>query len=100
MGENRNVPQVLKDVSPYIDSVDAKHIERILSMGCPSIIDFEKSSDMKATIIKKGNQATSKMFPDIVKKTINKEDRNSHLLPVKLWVLHFCPIVVIRPKEF
>ena len=51
--ENKNVSQVLNDVSPYVDSVDAKHIERILSMGCPSIIDFEESSEMKATIIEK-----------------------------------------------
>jgi hypothetical protein len=91
VGESRNVPQVLNDVSPYIDAVDAEHIKRILSMGCPSIIDFEESSEMKATIIEKGNQVTFKMYPDIAKKTMNKEDRNSHLLPVKLWVLRFSP---------
>ncbi len=91
VGDNRNVPQVLNDVSPYIDAVDAEHIKCILSMGCPSIIDFEESSEMKATIIEKGNQATFKMYLDIVKKTMNKEDRNSHLLPVKLWVLRFSP---------
>jgi hypothetical protein len=84
IGENRNVPQVLNDVLPYINAVDAEHIERILSMGCLSIIHFEESSEMKATIIEKGNQVTFKMYPDIVKKTMNKEDRNSHLLPVKL----------------
>ena len=89
IGENRNVPQVLHDVLPYINAVDAEHFERILSMGCPSIIDFEESSEKKATIIEKGNQATFKMYPEIVKRTMNKEDRNSHLLPVKLWVLHF-----------
>jgi hypothetical protein len=35
VGENRNVPQVLNDVSPYIDAVDAEHIKHILilSMG-------------------------------------------------------------------
>jgi hypothetical protein len=46
---------------------------------------------MKAAIIKKGNQATFKMYPEIVRKTMNKEDKHSHLLPVKLWVLHFSP---------
>ncbi len=39
----------------------------------------------------KGNQATFKMHPEIVTKTINKEDRHRHLLSVKLWVLHFSP---------
>jgi hypothetical protein len=91
IGENRNVPQILNNVSPYINAVDAENIKRILSMGCPSIIDFEESSEIKAAIIEKGNQTTFKMYPDIVKRTLNKEDRNSHLLPVKLWVLHFSP---------
>ncbi len=92
VGENRDVPQVLNNVLySYIDSVGAKHIKRMLSMGCPSIINFEESSEMKATIIEKGNQATFKMYPEIVKNTMNTEDRNSHLLPVKLWVLIFLP---------
>jgi hypothetical protein len=38
VGESRNVSQVLNDVSPYIDAVDAEHIKRILSMGYPSIM--------------------------------------------------------------
>jgi hypothetical protein len=46
---------------------------------------------MKASIIQKGNQATFKMHPEIVTKRMNKEDRHSHLLLIKLWVLHFSP---------
>ena len=34
---------------------------------------------------------TFKIYPKAVTKTINKEDKNSHLLPVKLWALHFSP---------
>jgi hypothetical protein len=54
VGENRDVLQVLNDVSPYVDDVDAKHIERILTQGCPSQINFEETLDMKMTIIEKG----------------------------------------------
>jgi hypothetical protein len=61
----------------------------MLTNGCPSYINFEEASDMKSFIIKKGNQATFKMYPETVIKTMNKEDKHSHLLPVKLWVLHF-----------
>jgi hypothetical protein len=46
---------------------------------------------MKSFIIEKGNQATFKMYPEMVKETMNKEDRHSHLLPIKLWVLYFSP---------
>jgi hypothetical protein len=31
------------------------------------------------------------MHPEIVTKTMNKADRHSHLLLVKLWVVHFSP---------
>ena len=91
VGESRDVSQIIKHVSPYIDKADVAHIERILTKGCPSIINFEEASDMKSFIIDKGNQATFKMYPEIVTKTMNKEDRYSHLLPVKLWVLYFSP---------
>ena len=46
---------------------------------------------MKSFVIEKGNQATFKMYPEIVTKTMNKEDRPSHLLSVKLGVLYFSP---------
>jgi hypothetical protein len=91
IGQNRSVPQFLCNVSSHVDESDAAHIERILTQGCPSRLSFEETSEMKAYIIQKGNQATFKMFPETVTKTMNKEDRHSLLLPVKLWVLHFSP---------
>jgi hypothetical protein len=71
------------------DQQDVKYISRIFTNGCPSYINFEEASEMKSFIIKKGNQATFKMYPETVTKTMNTEDKHSHLLPVKLWVLHF-----------
>jgi len=67
------------------------HIKRILTQGCPSKLSFEETLAMKTSIIQKGNQAAFKMHPEAITKTMNKEDRHSHLLPVKLWILHFSP---------
>jgi hypothetical protein len=93
VGENRNILQILNDISSYVDETDTAHIERILTQGCPSKLNFEDMSDMnmKVSITQKGNQATFKMHPEIVTKTMDKEDRHSHVLPVKLWVIHFSP---------
>jgi hypothetical protein len=91
VGKNRNVSQILRDVSSHVDKTDAAHIEQILSQGCPSRLSFEETSVMKTSIIQKGNQAMLKMHPEVVTKMMSKEDRHSHLLPVKLWVLHFSP---------
>ncbi len=91
VGENRSVTQILEVLLPYVDVVDANHARQILTQGCPLQIDFVETSEMKVVIIKKANQATFKMYPKIATKTMNKEDRHSHLLPVL--------IVVTRPKE-
>jgi hypothetical protein len=91
VGENRDVTQILRDVSPHVDETNAAHIKWILTQGCPVRISFEETSAMKASIFLKGNQATFKMYPEILTKTMNKEDRYSHLLPVNFWVLHFSP---------
>ena len=48
-------------------------------------------SSMNSSIVRKGNQALFKMHLEIFTKSMNKEERNSHLLPVKLWVLPFSP---------
>ena len=91
IGESRNVPQIINDVSPYIEREDVEHIERILTKGVSSYMNFEEASDMKSFIIEKGNQTTFKMYPEAVTKTMNKEDKNNHLIPIKRWVLHFSP---------
>ena len=89
VGESRNVPKILKDISSHVNETDAAHIERILTQGCPSRLSFEETSEMKDSTIQKGNQATFKMNPEIVTKTMTKEEKHSHVLPVKLWVLYF-----------
>jgi hypothetical protein len=91
IGENRDVTQILRDVSPHVDETDAVRIKQTLTQGCPARISFKETSAMKASNILKGNQETFKMYPKIVTKTMSKEDRHSHLLPEKLWVLHFSP---------
>jgi hypothetical protein len=91
VGKNRNVKQIIEDISPHIDEVNADHAKCILTQGCPSRINFEETFKIKVAIIEKGNQATFKMYPKIVSKTMNKEDDHSHLLQVKLWVLRFSP---------
>jgi hypothetical protein len=91
VGEARDVTAILTQVSPHITKDDSNHIRRILTQGCPSKLILSEPNKMKMSIIAKGNQQTFKMFPEQVTKTMNKEERNSHLIPVKLWVLLCLP---------
>jgi hypothetical protein len=106
IGESRDISQIIKDVLPHINESDVAHINRILTKGCPSYVSFDEASDMKSFKIEKGNQATFKMYPETVTKTMNKKYKHSHLLPVKLWVLYFSPRcchtaqgILIRPGK-
>ena len=91
VGEARDVTAILTQVSPHITKDDSNHIRRILTQGCPSKLILSEPNKMKMSIITKGNQQMFKMFPEQVTKTMNKEERNSHLIPVKLWVLLCSP---------
>jgi hypothetical protein len=93
VGESRNVPQILKDISSHVNETEATHIERILTQGCPLRLNFEETSEMKDSIIQKGNRATYKMNPEIVTKTMTKEKKHSHVLPVKALGTLLLPMV-------
>ena len=93
VGESRNVPQILKDISSHVNETDATHIERILTQGCHSRLSFEENSEMKDSMIQKGNQATFKMNLEIVTKTMTKEKKHSHVLPVKALGTLLLPMV-------
>ncbi len=90
-GKNRRIPGIIAKVSPYISKGDAIHIKQILTQGCPSNLQVSEPSAMKDEIIMLGNQQTFHMYPELVTKTMNKEEHNSHLIALKLWVLHCSP---------
>jgi hypothetical protein len=90
-GENRDVAGIIAKVSPYISKDDVVHVKQILTQGCPSKLQVSKPSAMKDEIVALGNQQTFHMYPELVTKTMNKEERNNHLIALKLWALHCSP---------
>jgi hypothetical protein len=87
VGENRDVAAILDAVWPHIGEDDTNHIRRILTQGCPLRLILSDPEEMKNKMIAQGNQQTFQLYPELVTKTMNKEEKNSHLIPVKLWVL-------------
>ena len=77
MGESRRVPKILQAVSPNISKEDANYIRRILTQGCPSRLVLSESNEMKFKMITQGNQQTFHMYPEVVTKTMNKEEKLS-----------------------
>ncbi len=70
---------------------DYAHMKQILLDSCPSQLNFEEPLSNKIKMIKHGN---SKNFNDntaLVLKTMNKEDRYSHLILLDEIMCHFSP---------
>ena len=82
IGSSRNVSRVLRAVKHHIRNDDYFHMSRILLQGCPHKVQFEESFDSKLTMMERGNQKNFLDNPEIVRKTLNKEDRYSHLIPM------------------
>lgn len=90
-GETRDVTRVEQAIGQYIDPIDMQHIKRILTLGCPAQLTFDEELDNKLKLIKEGNQKSFETHPEFVSKTLNKEERNSHVIPVRDWVVYASP---------
>jgi hypothetical protein len=98
VGETRDSAAILAEVSPYINKKDSKHIKRIIDQGCPSHLDFEEEYENKHLALWKGNQHTFLLHPKVTAKTMNKEEKNSHILPFKHWLVYFSPWCHVTPQ--
>ncbi len=54
----------------------------ILLNGCPAQLDFEEPLSNKIKMIKRGNSKCFNNNTALVLKTMNKEDRWNHLIPL------------------
>ncbi len=99
-GESWDADAILLEVSPHINSKDCKHIKRIIDQGCPSHLDFKEDYENKHYVLQKGNQQTFLQQPEVTTKMMNKEEKNSQVLPFKIWVVYFPPIVEQPHKEY
>ncbi len=97
VGKSRDMGQSLQKASPYISSKDAAHIKWVITQGCPSYLDFEEEPENKLAVIQKGNQHTFLEHLEIARKAMNKEERNSHVVPLLPWIVHFLPYMHTTP---
>ena len=87
----RDVQATLAVVWNYISDDDYDHMKRILLEGCPYELQFDEPLDNKLEMIRRGNSRSFKDNIDLVLKTMNKEDRYSHVLPLDELLCTFSP---------
>jgi hypothetical protein len=82
ISKSRDAGQILQEASLYISSEDTAHIKQVITQGCPSYLDFKEEPENKLAVIWKGNQHTFLEHLEIARKAMNKEEINSHVVPL------------------
>ena len=85
---HRDEKKLEEDVSAHVSDADMKQMIRVLTKGCPHDLDYELPHEEKRKMIKRGNASSVTDHIDIVKATLNKEERNSHVVPLFTWLCH------------
>ncbi len=66
-------------------------MKRILLNGCPAQFNFEEPLSNKIEMIDQGNSKRFNANTALVLKTMNKEDRYRHLIPLDKIMCRFSP---------
>ena len=89
---------ILKRIKEHISTEDFDHIDRILYDGCPAELSFDEENQSRLRSLERGNQPTYLRNPTKVLKAINKEDKNSHLIPLDEDLAYFSPFCRHTPQ--
>ncbi len=91
IGERREVQRTLAAVKDHIEIADYLHMQRILLNGSPFELAFDEPLSNKSVMIARGNSKSFNDNPALVLKTMNKEERYSHVLPLDELLCTFSP---------
>ena len=105
-GARRDIQRTLNAVRDHVHTDDFLHMQRILQDGSPFELQFDEPLSNKTTMINRGNSKSFNENPELVLKTMNKEDRYSHVLPLDELLCTFSPYcrhtmqtLVIKPGK-
>ena len=90
-GQHRDTHSTLAALRGHVSADDYAHMKRILLNGCPAQLDFEEPLSNKIKMIKHGNSKSFNNNTNLVLKTMNKEDRYSHLISLDEIMCCFSP---------
>jgi hypothetical protein len=90
-GQYQDVRCTLNAIQDHVTSDDYGHIKQILLDGCPVQLTFKEPSSNKLEFMSRGNSKSFVENPQLVQKTMNKEDRYSHLVPMDLLLCKLSP---------
>jgi hypothetical protein len=90
-GQHRDAYSTLAAVKGHVSADDYKQMKRNLLDRCPAQLNVEEPLSNKIEMIDRGNSKSFNASTALVHKTMNKEDRHSHLIPLEEIMCRFSP---------
>jgi len=89
--EWRDVNEIISTCKPIVSPEVLSQMECILTTVCPSYFNWEEDTANKHAFVSQRNLPSVAQHGDLVVKTLTKEVRNSHLIPMARWVCTCSP---------
>ena len=89
--EWRDVKKIISIFKPFVAPEVLGQMERILTTGCPSYFNWEEDATNKHAFVSRRNLPSVAQHGELAVKTLRKEVRNSHLIPMARWVCTCSP---------
>lgn len=98
-GEWRDTDAILRAAAPVVAPSVLDHMRRILTVGAPARFNWEEPAWNKQAFISRGNNPSVARHIGATRKTINKEERNSTILPFLGFAVLFSAFGHIVPQH-
>jgi hypothetical protein len=90
-GQNQDTYSTLAAVKGHVSTDNYEQMKQILLDGCPAQLNFEEPLSNKIEMIDQVNSKSFNANTTLVLKTMNKEDRYRHLIPLDEIMCCFSP---------
>jgi hypothetical protein len=94
----RDVKKCLDIIRPHVNPKDCDDIQRNFIQGCPKHMDIEMPKDAKKRMMKPGNQRSVDENLEVVKSTMNKEEKHSNVVALGIYLCRFSPYLNHVPQ--
>ena len=98
MALHRDPSAIINRVRGLISDDDLNHIHRVLTIGCPAHFNYEESAANKEAFLRRAYHASLASSKEVVDKTLNKEERNSHIIPFPWYLVRASPVAHHVPQ--
>jgi len=87
-----------KQLTGIVPETIINYVCRSLITGAPSQINAHTTSKNFWTYLRYGNHVSITSRPELVEKSLNKEERNNYTLPFPSWTARFIPNLHVSPS--